>query len=359
MNKINKKAILLFSLSLFLFASANNRPFVKASAAEENSENAYSYALNDFNINETLASSYSTPWQVVDNVATSLSEYNTSSGITWTITSARKQNAANNLQLTCGIENAKVDITHSISSATDENSDAYKIASTIGILGNTTAYGSAMYTNEYVNITDFQFSISNAEGGWVSVLYQVEGTTEWKYMLTKSGEESVNAVNVATYTTDNFASSPLATGKTKLAIVYRLFSTTSEGNYVTIDNIIINKTNSIANYMNVLSSSEGICSAINDNSSETSKYFSLLTDNLNGVDSSVLMSSILTGNNTSETTALDLLNYLLAYKGIAPLASTNTLFFIADNSLYFYLIIIAIVAASISSIFLIKKLKNR
>lgn len=359
MNKINKKSILLFSLSLFLFASVNNRPFVEASAAEENSENAYSYALNDFNINETLALSYSTPWQVVDNVVTSLSEYNTSSGITWTITSARKQNAANNLQLTCGIENAEVDITHSISSATDENSDEYKIASTIGILGNTSAYGSAMYTNEYANITDFQFSISNAEGGWVSVLYQLEGTTEWKYMYTKSESESVNAETVATYTTDNYISWPLATGKTRLAIVYRLFSAVSEANYVTIDNIIINKTNSIANYMNVLSSSEGICSEISDSSSKISKYFSLLTNNLNGVDSSVLMSSILTGNNTSENTALGLLNYLLAYKGIAPLASTNTLFFIADNSLYFYLIIIAIVATSISSIFLIKKLKNR
>ena len=353
---MNKKSIWVLSLSLLLFASITNKPFVKASAIEESNENAYSYALNNFDINETLAASYPTAWTVVDNVVTPLSEYNTSSGITWTITSARKQNNNNNLELTCGIDKSD-DIKHSISSATDENSDAYKIASTIGILGNDSAYGSAMYTNEYVNITDFQFSLSNAAAGWVSVLYQVEGSTEWKYMYTKSESDTINAVTEATYTTDNFISWPLTTGKTKLAIVYRQF--THGANYVTIDNIIINKTNSIANYMNVLSSSDGICSEISNSESKTSKYFSLLTDNLNGVDSSVLMSSILTSTKTSETTALGLLNYLLAYKGMTPLASSNNLFFIADNSLYFYLIIFAIIAASIVSIFLVKKLKNR
>ena len=206
MKKMNKKSIWVLSLSLLLFASITNKPFVKASAIEESNENAYSYALNNFDINETLAASYPTAWTVVDNVVTPLSDYNTSSGITWTITSARKQNNNKNLELTCGIENPEVDITHSISSATDENSDAYKIASTIGILGNTSAYSSAMYTNEYVNITDFQFSLSNVAAGWVSVLYQVEGSTEWKYMYTKSESDTINAVTEATYTTDNFIS---------------------------------------------------------------------------------------------------------------------------------------------------------
>ena len=205
MKKMNKKSIWVLSLSLLLFASITNKPFVKASAIEESNENAYSYALNNFDINETLAASYPTAWTVVDNVVTPLSEYNTSSGITWTITSARKQNNNNNLELTCGIDKSD-DIKHSISSATDENSDAYKIASTIGILGNDSAYGSAMYTNEYVNITDFQFSLSNVAAGWVSVLYRVEGSTEWKYMYTKSESDTINAVTEATYTTDNFIS---------------------------------------------------------------------------------------------------------------------------------------------------------
>lgn len=355
MNKRNTFIISILSFLALTFASANlNRTLSKANAEGETTS-AYCFATTDFSMNSVLAENYPGAWVQVDNVVTPLSEY--SSNLTWTITSGRYNAGGNYLELTTGIASAESAYAHSIAGAADENSDEYKIASAIGILNNTNAYGVAMYTNEYTNISDFQFSLSNSEAGYFSVLYQNEGSTDWTYMYTKSESKSVSTATVKTYTSgSDYINWPLAKNKVRLAFVYRQFN--HESCYLKVDNIVINRTKSIASYMDVLSNTSEICSGVNTSGTKINKYFSMLTYTLNGVDTSLLLSTTLTGSFTSETNALGLLNYLINLTGGKPLLSNNFSFVISNNLMVYFIIAVAL-AVSISSFVIILKRKNR
>ncbi|MGM9874263.1 MAG: hypothetical protein ACI31G_05140 [Bacilli bacterium] len=352
MNKKKSILVSIFSFSALLLASliSFNNPVEKAKAE---SSPAYTYATTDLTMNSELGDIYANNWVLVDDAETTLSEY---SSLSWNITSARRNGSNDTLQLTCGIEDADDAYNHSIASSTDESSDDYKIASLIEILGNDSAFGMAMYTNDYIEVSDFQFSLSGCETGYFSVIYQVEEESAWTILKTIDGEDSVFAYNVNTYTKADYISWPLIGKNVRFGFVYRAFNYVA--NYLTIDNIVVNRTNSIASYMDVLSNTEGICNQITDTATKINKYFSMLTHTLSGVDSSTLMSVALTGTYTSETTALGLLNYLLTLSGATPL-SVNYFNIISNNSYLVYFVIAIAAAFCVLAVSLIYKRKHR
>ncbi len=142
-----------------------------------------------------LMTSYPTNWEYKKDVHV---QFNDSIDMTWLVSFGRRTGtnmlALGNINDSAENYENDVQVTaeqSTITAVTDTNSDYFKIAQALGYEGDTTKFVSAVISDGYIeNVQDFHFYFSGAEAGYVTVLYQEEGESNWTVVKTDDGEKS-------------------------------------------------------------------------------------------------------------------------------------------------------------------------
>ena len=162
-----------------------------------------------------------------------------------------------------------------ITADTDTTSDNYKISEALGHAGNSSVIVSTVYTLDYISdITDIHLYWSaNEAGGWIKMLYQLEGTDTWTPIYRDDNEgEGVAAgtglPGVGTgergtfnnYGYSNYLKSwraaDLRNQKARIAFTYEIYNPNNAYYYLTLGGIKINTVNSAINLANTIGTSE-------------------------------------------------------------------------------------------------------
>lgn len=162
-----------------------------------------------------------------------------------------------------------------ITADTDTTSDNYKISESLGHAGNSSVIVSTVYTLDYISdITDIHLYWSaNEAGGWIKMLYQLEGTDTWTPIYRDDNEgEGVAAgtglPGVGTgergtfnnYGYSNYLKSwraaDLRNQKARIAFTYEIYNPNNAYYYLTLGGIKINTVNSAINLANTIGTSE-------------------------------------------------------------------------------------------------------
>ncbi len=356
---MKKRKIIIASISLITCLTFGlNGTFEGVKAESSNSTFEYGTFYN----NETIFKTFSDNWASLENQSFVI---NSNSNVNWKINKARRawstklQLISYNPEGTDGANEAKkwsFTNKETYPCGTDEYYIA-RAALSESEISDTSTILNGLYTLDYIDdIESIYASWEAGEGfyGYVRVLYKLNDSS-WQ-LLTFNNGENTKSLNKG----ENellCSGSRLANLKGKsarFAIVHLGFYYTHM-NFI-MKNIVINRSNSIADYMNVLSSKENTCALINDTSNYYGDTFNFLTSDLNSVDKTVLANYSITSSYSFETDALGLLNIYLNYVGKLPL---NSNFIIKDSSFNAYLIALVIMAVtvslSIASICLINK----
>ena len=204
----------------------------------------------------------------------------TTSDLEWVVTSGAKTADAAVLQLgnittpDYGYSAAYSVLESSITSETDTTSDNYKIAEGLGYAGDTSKAVSAVYSLGYISdITDIHLYWSaNEAGGYVKMLYQLEGTDTWTQIYRDDGEGATaaltgmsgvgtgekNAFNRYGYsnTLVNWHNNELRGKKARIAFTYEIYNPNNQYYYLTLGGIKINSVNSAINLANTIGTAE-------------------------------------------------------------------------------------------------------
>ncbi|MGM9874172.1 MAG: glycerophosphodiester phosphodiesterase [Bacilli bacterium] len=185
-------------------------------------------------------------------------------------------------------------IDSSITMETDTTSDNYKIAEALGRVGSNVVI-SAIYSKEYISsINDIHLYWSGCEaGGFIRMLYNLEGSDTWTLLKTDEGEGAVSVSNEGSgvaksfnrYAYDNYLTfaSELKGKNARIAFTYEIYNTASKYYYLTLGGIRINTVSSCYNFANyVASNAEEYERLVNLNNghlkAELEVCLSLLTD---------------------------------------------------------------------------------
>ena len=357
-----KIKMLVASLPFIILGSTG----LKTTQNQVNAEGTVStFEYGTFYNNETIFSTFSTNWKSLENQDFCI---NSNSNVTWKINKARRA-WGNKLQLisydpegTTGEAEAKE---HSFTNTTSypAGTDEYDIAQaalTSEELANENTLLNGLYTMNYVSNLESIYAsweAGDAYYGFVRVLYKLEESSSWQLLIFDNGENTRNlskGENELLCTGSKFEA--LKGKSARFAIVHLSFWYTHVS--FIMKNILINQTNSVADFIGVLSAKENTCEIVKDTTTFYGDTFNFLTNNLSDVDKTVLANYAISSPYSSETNALGLLNIYLKYVGKSIL---NTNFIIKDDvSNNWFIALIAIsttVIILITTIYLFGKKK--
>ena len=245
---------------------------------EEEQGPAYNGTLANLVYNRNVDAAYSNIKTFEKNKVIKL---DTTSDVEWVVSYGAKTADAAVLQLG-NITSADYGYTHDLSlsestitAETDTSSDNYKISEGLGYALDATKIVSAVYSLDYISdISDIHFYWSaNEVGGWVKILYQLEGTDTWTPLyrddnegtgvsastgLTDSGTGEKGAFNRYGYSNylTSWRAAELRGQKARIAFTYETYNPNNQYYYLTIGGIKINSVNSAINLANTIGTAE-------------------------------------------------------------------------------------------------------
>lgn len=354
-------------LSFAAFSNFNLKTS-KVNAAGETAVLDNYYAIIDNSAD--LLEKYPTNWTYQTDTSVA---FNDVLNMTWTISSGRRS-SSNKLELG-QIESAAAAAAATITANLDPESDWFKIAAAMGYSGDTSKFVSVVASDGYIsNIQDFHFYFGACEAGFVTVLYQEQGSDVWTVVKTDDGEKSYFASDASNTQGSGISGSwnrsayhngtswqftTTLQGKTaRIAFAYEAYYYAS--NYLTLHGICINTLNSAKHYIERLSSEDGICEKITNDTNNYKTTLELINYRISNDDLTNLSSLELTSEKTGERTYYAFYSYLLTYAGVAnsdPLGLNSANIYLNNNELFIIVVTMCLAIAIVSTIVLVRKRK--